>query len=95
MKRGFVYMMASKPYGTLYIGVTSNLSERVWHHREGLVPGFTKKYGVKTLVWFEEHETITAAIQRESNMKRWKRDWKIDLVNKTNPDWTDLAPSLV
>ena len=95
MKRGFVYLLASKPYGTLYIGVTSNLAERVWQHRKGLVPGFTKKYDVKTLVWFEEHETITAAIQRESSMKRWKRDWKIELINKVNPDWNDLAHTLV
>jgi putative endonuclease len=87
---GYVYMLASKPYGTLYIGVTSDLVRRTWEHRGGLVPGFTSKYGVKTLVWFEVHHRIEAAIQRERTMKQWNRKWKIDLILASNPDWRDL-----
>ena len=90
MKRGYVYMLANKPYGTLYLGVTSNLSERVFQHKQGIASAFTKKYRVNMLVWFEEYERPGEAIQRETSMKRWKRDWKIDLVNKANPDWRDL-----
>ena len=87
---GWVYILASKPFGTLYIGVTSDLVQRVWQHRAGIVPGFTKKYGVRTLVWFEEHGGIESAIQREHTMKHWKRRWKTDLVIATNPEWRDL-----
>ena len=87
---GWVYILASKPFGTLYIGVTSDLVQRVWQHRTGVVPGFTSKYGVKTLVWFEEHGRIETAIQREHTMKHWKRRWKTDLVIATNPEWRDL-----
>ena len=91
MERLFaVYMMASGPNGTLYLGVTSNLPKRVWEHREGLVDGFTRQYAVKDLVWYEIHENAIAAITREKQLKKWNRLWKLDLVNKTNPEWRDL-----
>ncbi|PDT88512.1 excinuclease ABC subunit C [Bradyrhizobium sp. Y36] len=86
----WVYILASKPGGTLYIGVTNNLVRRVYEHREGLADGFTKRYGVKTLVYFEAHDTISAALQPEKNMKHWSREWKIDLIVKSNPAWQDL-----
>ncbi|HXZ67232.1 MAG TPA: GIY-YIG nuclease family protein [Alphaproteobacteria bacterium] len=91
---GFVYFMASKPHGTPYIGVTSDLADRVSQHREGLIEGFTKRYGVKTLVWYEAHETMETAIQREASLKRWPRQWKINLIERQNLHWTDLFPSL-
>ena len=87
---GFVYILANKPHGTLYIGVTSDLATRVYEHREGLLPGFTSRYGCSTLVWYEEHDNIGSAIQREKSLKRWYRDWKIRLIEGTNPDWRDL-----
>ena len=90
MKQPCVYILASKRKGTLYIGVTSNLLQRVWQHKNDLVEGFTKRYGVHTLVWLEAHETMESAITREKNLKRWKRDWKIDLIEKANADWRDL-----
>ncbi|MYM75348.1 GIY-YIG nuclease family protein [Duganella sp. FT134W] len=89
-KISYVYMMASGMYGTLYLGVTSNLVRRVWQHREGVVDGFTKQYHVKQLVWFEQHTDIYAAITREKQIKKWRRDWKIELIQKTNPLWRDL-----
>ncbi|MYN27136.1 GIY-YIG nuclease family protein [Duganella levis] len=89
-KISYVYMMASGMYGTLYLGVTSNLIRRVYEHREGFVDGFTKKYNVKQLVWFEQHTDIYAAITREKQIKKWRRDWKIELIQKTNPLWRDL-----
>jgi len=89
----FVYMLASDHYGTLYVGVTNDLGRRVCQHREGLVPGFTKKYGVKMLVWFERHGDIREAIAREKTLKRWRRDWKISLIEADNPHWTDLSSS--
>ena len=91
MRRGHVYIMTNKPYGTLYTGVTSNLPERVRAHKEGAGSHFTRRYGLTMLVWFEIHETVIAAIQRETSIKRWKRDWKIDLINAANPQWRDLA----
>jgi len=91
----WVYILASKPGGTLYVGVTNDLIRRVYEHREGLVEGFTKKYGVKTLVYFEAHETIEAAIQREKNIKHWSREWKVDLIVAGNPDWRDLYDEIV
>ena len=90
MRKGCVYLLASKPYGTLYIGVTSNLAERAHTHRIGKASHFTRKYRVTRLVWWEEHALIADAIQRETNMKKWKRDWKIDLVSERNPNWLDL-----
>ena len=90
----YVYLLASKPYGTLYIGVTNDLVRRVFEHREGLAKGFTKTYSVKLLVWFEQHENIAAAIQREKSLKRWPRPWKINLIERDNPRWVDYYPSL-
>ena len=89
-KLSYVYILASGTYGTLYIGVTSNLVRRVWEHREGFVDGFTKEYGVKNLVWYEQHNDICAAIKREKQIKEWRRDWKVNLIQKTNPSWRDL-----
>ena len=86
----WVYILASRPGGTLYIGVTNNLVRRVFQHREGLVPGFTKRHSVKMLVYYEAHDTAVAAIQREKNMKHWPREWKIDLILSINPNWRDL-----
>jgi putative endonuclease len=86
----WVYILAGKPGGTLYVGVTSNLVRRVYEHREGPAEGFTKRYGVKTLVYFEAPENMAAALQREKNIKHWSREWKIDLIVASNPDWRDL-----
>jgi putative endonuclease len=90
MRRGFVYIMASKRNGTLYLGVTSDLLERVTQHREGRGSDFVKRYKVTTLVWYEEWALITDAIQRETSLKRWPRKWKLALIEKMNPDWRDL-----
>jgi len=86
----WVYILASGPGGTLYVGVTNDLVRRIYEHRNSLVPGFTKRYGVKRLVYFEEHATAPLAIQREKNVKHWPREWKIDLIVSMNPDWRDL-----
>jgi putative endonuclease len=91
----FVYTLASGKHGTLYIGVTTDLIARVVQHREGLRPGFTQRYGVKRLVWFEAHETIVPAIQREKSLKKYRRDWKINLIEQDNPNWEDLFPGLL
>lgn len=93
-KQFYVYMLASKTGGTLYIGVTSNLKQRVYQHREELTKGFTKKYQVKKLVWFEVHANAEAAITREKQMKEWKRAWKVKLIETANADWHDLFPTL-
>lgn len=85
-----VYIMASKRYGTLYTGVTSNLLQRICRHKEGIIEGFTKDYDVTILVYYERHETAENAIKREKNIKDWKREWKIDLIEKSNPNWHDL-----
>ena|SRR5579872_7481361 len=89
-KQFFVYMLASAKNGTLYIGVTSDLVKRVWQHKEGLVAGFTKEYGVKTLVWYESHDNAIAAITREKQLKKWNRAWKIGLIECENAHWHDL-----
>ena len=86
----FVYMLASKPNGTLYIGVTNDLVRRVYEHQHQFNDGFTARYGVHHLAWFESTESIEAAIQREKQLKNWKRDWKIALIEKENPAWEDL-----
>ena len=86
-----VYILASKPYGTLYIGVTSNLPARVEAHHRGSVEGFTKEYGVHTLVYFEVHAEMYEAIQREKRLKKWIRAWKIRLIEGMNPEWKDLS----
>ncbi len=90
-KRFWVYIMASKPWGTLYVGVTSDIEARAFQHRQGLFDGFTKKYDVKTLVYFEEHGAGADAIRREKRLKKWTRAWKINLIRTDNPDWRDLA----
>lgn len=91
MKNPFVYILASKPYGTLYTGVTSNIQQRVWQHKEDVTAGFTQEYSVHDLVYFEPHETMEAAIVREKQIKDWNRAWKIRLINDKNPDWNDLS----
>ena len=85
-----VYMLASRRNGTLYIGVTSDVVQRVWQHRNDLVGGFTKQYGVHRLVWYEVHETMESAIVREKALKKWNRAWKVRLIEEGNPDWVDL-----
>ncbi len=89
-KTSYVYILASRPYGTLYIGVTADLARRVWQHRSGVVHGFTKEHNVHQLVWYETHSSIDAAITREKQLKRWLRNWKINLIQSTNPAWRDL-----
>jgi putative endonuclease len=89
-KASYVYMLASARNGTLYLGVTSDLVKRIWEHREGVFEGFTKKYGIKHLVWFEVHTDVVAAITREKQLKKWHRDWKINMIQQWNPDWRDL-----
>lgn len=88
-------MLASKPWGSLYVGVTSELVKRVWEHRSDLVDGFTRRYQVHTLVWFEPHETMLSTIEREKAIKAWRRQWKLDLIQKTNPEWRDLYLDLL
>ena len=88
-------MLASKRNGTLYIGVTGNLAGRINEHRENLRDGFTKRYGIHTLVWFEEFADVHDAILREKRMKKWRRAWKIDLIEEMNPDWTDLFGRII
>ena len=94
MKPGYVYIVANRKNGTIYTGVTSDLAGRVHQHREGLVPGFTKKYRCKRLVWFEAHEDLQQARHRELQIKEWKRAWKIKLIEERNLDWDDLYPTL-
>ena len=89
-----VYIMTDKPRGTLYIGVTSRFLTRIIQHREGVHEGFTKRYGLKRLVWYEYRESMIGAIQREKSLKRWPRDWKINLIEQDNPHWDDLYPQI-
>lgn len=89
-----VYILASQRNGTLYIGVTSNLVQRIWQHREGLAEGFSEEYGCHTFVYFEQHTEMSAAILREKQMKKWNRAWKIALIEKGNPAWRDLWPEI-
>jgi putative endonuclease len=90
-----VYILASKHNGTLYIGVTSDLVKRVWEHKHDVVEGFTRKYGIHTLVYFEQHNEMAEAIRREKQLKKWNRAWKIELIEKINPHWRDLWPEIV
>jgi putative endonuclease len=90
MKQYYVYILANKPYGTLYAGVTNNLVKRCYQHRNKMVPGFTSKYHASRLVWYEVYGDIAAAIQREKQIKKWKRDWKIELIERENPHWEDM-----
>jgi putative endonuclease len=90
MQGGWVYIVTDRPYGTLYVGVTNDIIRRAWEHREGVLGGFTKRYGLKRLVFAEPHEEILRAIQREKNIKHWPRTWKLDLIVGSNPGWDDL-----
>lgn len=94
MKQPCVYILASNRNGTLYIGVTSDLIKRIWEHKNDVVKSFTQRYGVHTLVWFEIHETMESAITREKAIKGWKRKWKLELIEKENPQWLDLYTNL-
>ena len=94
MRRAFVYIMTNRRNGVLYVGVTSNLQRRIFEHREGVIAGFTKQHGLKTLVWFEAHDDIRIAIQREKTMKHWPRAWKVRLINAAKPEWNDLYDAL-
>ena len=89
-----VYLLANQRYGTLYCGVTSDLVRRIWEHRNDTVPGFTQSHGVHRLVWFELHGTMIDAIERAKRIKAWRRDWKINLIEASNPYWLDLYPNL-
>ena len=95
MKQPAVYILASQRNGTLYIGVTSDLIKRIWEHRSDLVEGFTKKYRVHQLVYFEQHQDMLAAITREKQLKKWNRAWKLALIEKSNPEWHDLWGDIV
>ncbi len=95
MNSYYVYIMASQRNGTLYIGVTNDLIRRVYEHKQRLAEGFTKKYNVKNLVYYEETSAIEAAIHRETQMKKWNRKWKLELIEKQNPEWKDLYEEIV
>jgi putative endonuclease len=95
MRRQFyVYILASKPYGTLYVGVTNDLVRRGWEHRNGVVEGFSKEHEVHRLVWYEVHEDVYEAITREKRIKKWNRDWKVNLIQSRNPAWEDLFDAI-
>ena len=94
-KTGYVYILANKENGTLYIGVTSNLEHRVWQHKNGSFKGFSKKYNVSKLVYFEQHQSMEEAIVREKQLKYWKRDWKERIIEENNPEWHDLYDQLL
>ena len=91
----FVYILASGWNGTLYVGVTSNLTKRIWEHKNDAVPGFTSRHRIHSLVWFEQHATMESAISREKAIKAWKREWKIELIDAKNPCWEDLATTVL
>ena len=90
----YVYMLTSKPHGTIYVGMTSDLLKRMWEHKNKVVPGFAQRYGVDRLVWFEAHNSHAAALQHEKQIKEWRRDWKINLIERENQHWADLAEAL-
>ena len=94
MRQYYVYILASRRNGTLYVGMTNDLIRRVWEHKNNLVEGFTKKYGVHCLVWYEGAETPTAGLVREKQLKKWKRAWKLQLIEEMNPTWSDLYDDL-
>lgn len=95
MKQPCVYILANKQNSTLYTGVTSDLIERIWEHKNDLVKGFSQKYGVHRLVFFEQHEDMVAAITREKQIKKWNRSWKLRLIEERNPEWKDLYENLL
>jgi len=90
----FIYIVANKRNGTLYIGHTDDLMKRAWQHKQGVIEGFTRDYGVKILVWYEVHNSRESALLHERRMKRWNRAWKLELIEKHSPDWRDLAEDL-
>ena len=94
-KSYWLYIVTDKPFGTLYTGVTSDLTRRIYEHKNGLTEGFTRKYGLKTLVWCEEFQTPMEAIEAEKKVKKWRREWKIDLIKKLNPKWLDLYEAMI
>jgi putative endonuclease len=94
-KQPAVYILASRRNGTLYIGVTSNLVKRVWEHKSNSIEGFTRRYGVRRLVWYEFHDDMESAIRREKRLKKWYREWKLDLIEQSNPEWLDLYETIV
>jgi putative endonuclease len=94
-KQPAVYILSSKRNGTLYIGVSSDLVKRVWEHKNDIIEGLTKRYGVHQLVWYEVHESMESAIRREKKMKEWKRKWKLEWIEGTNPNWKDLYPTII
>jgi putative endonuclease len=91
----YVYMLASGPYGTLYVGVTSDLTKRAWEHRNHVVEGFSKAHATDRLVWYEQHQDVIEAITREKRIKKWNRDWKVNLIQAMNPEWRDLFEEVV
>ena len=95
IKQPVVYILASKKKGTLYVGVTSNLVKRIWEHKNNIVEGFTKKYSVHNLVWYELHDSMISALNREKTIKNWKREWKITRIEESNPQWDDLYKSIL
>jgi len=90
----YVYLLASRPFGALYIGMTADLVKRVWEHRAKAIPGFTATYGIDRLVWYEQHTSLESAFVRERQLKKWKREWKIQLIEADNPQWIDLYPTI-
>lgn len=94
MKTYYVYILASKKNGTLYVGVTSDIKKRIYQHKQGLVEGFTKNYSISNLVYFESTTDVKSALQREKQIKKWNRSWKLELIEKENPTWQDLSKSL-
>ena len=94
MRPGWVYIVTNRPHGTLYVGVTSNITRRAWEHHDGAIPGFTARYSLKRLVFVEPHPEISAAIRREKQLKTWNRAWKVRLIETANPGWDDLYDSL-
>ena len=95
MRGGWVYIMTNRPNGTLYVGVTNDIARRAWEHREGMVEGFTKRYGLTRLVYAERHDDIREAIRREKAIKSWRRAWKVRLIHESNPGWDDLFDTLL
>lgn len=94
-KSFFVYILTNKRYGTLYVGVTSDLPKRIWQHKNQVIEGFTKTHNLKTLIYYEHHENAESAIKREKRLKKWDRQWKIELIEQSNPDWRDLYENIV
>ncbi len=95
IKQPYVYILSNKRNGTLYIGVTSELAKRVWQHKNSVAEGFSKRYVLHHLVWYEPHENMESAITREKQMKKWNREWKVKLIEKMNPDWKDLYETIL